>query len=137
MDWTPEFNDAYLKNRAEFPIHQDDALGPPSDFGNRVCHACNYLSEGYPEAAHFTNCDGVCRRSNCRTHTPLKESEPAHTMTPFTPDERATLEDILTQLTWAAKALKDPGPEPRSQDFWDAQTVVAQSARKLKGLLDL
>jgi hypothetical protein len=137
MDWTqPEFNKAYLQNRAEFPIHQDDALGPPSDFGNRVCHACNYMSEGYPEAGHFTNCDGICRRSNCRTHTSPKESEPTR-MTPLTQDERATLEDVHRQLTWAAKALKDPGPDPRSQDFWDAQAVVAQSARKLKGLLDL
>lgn len=62
------FSDAYGANREEFPVMQDQALGPSGDFGNKTCHACDYASDGYPEPDHKTVCDGVCRRTVCKYH---------------------------------------------------------------------
>lgn len=60
---------AWRANEQEHSIHQDAALGSPGDWGHRMCHACNEMSEGYPEPRHKTNCDGVCRRLECTEHT--------------------------------------------------------------------
>ncbi len=63
-----DFNKKYSDMKKEFPIMQDKALGPPSDFGGCVCHSCEYSSSGYPEPNHKTVCDGICKRSGCEYH---------------------------------------------------------------------
>lgn len=41
-------------------------MGPPSDFGDRVCHGCGVQSDR--EIVHSKSCPGVCVRETCYWH---------------------------------------------------------------------
>jgi hypothetical protein len=78
---------AWRKNWDDHPIAQDQAFGESGDFGNFCCHACGYLSDGYPEPNHRTSCDGICKRDHCTRHG--------------LSGQRKAIADVLHAVDWA------------------------------------